>query len=126
MENEEDDENEEDEMGENEEDRQAVLENEEDSEVESVDDEVPQDNIIPMVGNFVRKEKEKLYTSVETHTLAQEELRHLLTAAIVRISRRVHYAYMRQLWDSVHYEEFVKQDEHDEVIHRKVGTDSRT
>lgn len=100
--------------------QESFVEMDEESEVESEDDEVPEDHIIPMVGNLVRKEKEKLYKSVISHTAAQEELRHLITAAVVRLSRRVHYAYMRQLWDSVHYDAFVKQDEHDEVIHRKV------
>jgi len=88
---------------------------------EDVEDEIlPVDNLLPMVGNFVRLEKEQLFAAIEHHTAAQEELRLLITSAVVRIARRVHYAYMRQLYDMTHYDAFVEQDEHDEAIHRKI------
>ena len=83
-------------------------------------DTQPGDSIIPMVGNIVRREKEAIYASVEQKTAVQEELRLLVTAAVVRIARRVYYEYMRQLWDLHHYRDFAAQDQHDEVIHRKV------
>jgi hypothetical protein len=53
-------------------------------------------------------------------TSAQDELRHLITAAVVRICRRIHYSYMRQLWDASFYDCFLEKDHIVEEIYRKV------
>ncbi len=57
---------------------------------------------------------------VSAQTSAQAELRLLLTAAVVRICRRIHYSYMRQLWDTSFYDRFLEKDHIVEEIHRKV------
>ena len=67
------------------------------------EDLLPVDNdrdlLVPAIGGSIRRNKEELLKDLEDRTQLNEELRILLLGTILRMLRRVSWAYMRQLWD---------------------------
>lgn len=74
------------------------------------------------VAEAVALSRQRILRESATRSAAEEELRELMVAAVVRAARRVYWLYMRQLWqESTSFERMVTTDASDEVMHRSVA-----
>ncbi len=73
------------------------------------------------IADTVAAARLRIARGVEARSQAQEELRELLVAALLRSARRVYWLYMRQLWEAEGaLEGILRADEGDEAMHRAV------
>ena len=74
------------------------------------------------ISDLVVVARDRLVAEAEVRSAAQEELRELMMAALLRVARRVNWLYMRQTWqDSESFEDMIKNDSTDEEMHRSVS-----
>lgn len=74
---------------------------------------------IPSIGGTIRRVREAVSKDNDLRTQLNEELRILLLGSILRMLRRISWAYMRQLWDD-DFEELIAQDTQIEENQRAV------
>jgi len=77
------------------------------------------DLLVPAVGGAIRRTREEIAKDNDLRTQLNEELRILLLGSVLRMLRRVSWAYMRQLWDE-DFESLIAQDTQIEENQRAV------
>lgn len=76
---------------------------------------------VSTVGRSVAQARQRLLSEAEERSAAQEELRELAIAALVRAARRVYWKYLRQTWQEADsFERMIRADASDEEMHRSV------
>ncbi len=78
-----------------------------------------EDLLVPAIGGAIRRQREAVSRDLDQRTQLNEELRILLLGSILRMLRRVNWAYARQLWDP-NYEALVIEDTQIEKNQRTV------
>lgn len=75
------------------------------------------------VSQVVATVRARILSEAEDRSAAQEELRELMMAALLRVARRIYWIYLRQTWqDDDSFDEMMKTDASDEEMHRLVQT----